>query len=356
MGTGQDNSEDTWGAQDEAGAPVAVRTLADLARLAGVSTGTVSRALAGKSLVNVETRERIQALAREHGFRPNQMASKLRSKRTGVIGIVIPLGHEQRQHISDPFFLTLLGWLADELTESGYDVMLSRAIPDGTRDWLERMTGSGMVDGVLLIGQSDQFEVIEAVARTYRPLVAWGASHEGQIHCAVGTDNLAGGRIAAEHLIAAGARGLAFMGETKGIEIEERWRGASAAAAEAGVPIAHIPISLASDDMGRQIAEAARSADESIDGIICASDLIAMNVLHCLREKGRSVPRDVQVIGFDDLPLASLTVPPLTTIRQEIAKGAQIMVEKLKARLEGSPAESVKMTPLLVVRETTRAT
>ena len=86
-----------------------VRTLADLARVAGVSAGTVSRALAGKSLVNAETRERIQALARQYGFRPNQMASKLRSRRTGVIGVVIPLGHEKRQQISDPFFLTLLG-------------------------------------------------------------------------------------------------------------------------------------------------------------------------------------------------------------------------------------------------------
>ncbi|MCJ2179050.1 LacI family DNA-binding transcriptional regulator [Novosphingobium album (ex Hu et al. 2023)] len=355
MANGQENSGDSGNTPDTSGVPVTVRTLADLARLAGVSTGTVSRALAGKALVNTETRERIQALAREHGFRPNQMASKLRSKRTGVVGIVIPLGHEKRQHISDPFFLTLLGWLADELTESGYDVMLSRALPDGTSDWLERVTGSGMVDGVLLIGQSDQFEVIEAVARHYRPLVAWGAYSEGQTHCAVGTDNIEGGRIAAEHLIASGARKLAFMGEIKGIEIDERWRGASAAAAKAGIPIVHIPISLASEEMGAQIAEAAKSADFTIDGIVAASDLIAMNVLHCLHEKGRAVPGDVQVIGFDDLPLASLTMPPLTTIRQEIGSGAKAMVERLRERLEGAPAGSLKMPPRLVVRETTKA-
>lgn len=339
---------------DTSGVSVTIRTLADLARLAGVSTGTVSRALAGKSLVNLETRERIQALAREHGFRPNQMASKLRSKRTGVIGVLIPLGHEKRQHISDPFFLTLLGWLADELTESGYDVMLSRVIPDGTSEWLERMTGSGMVDGVLLIGQSDQFDNIEAVARKYAPLVAWGSCHEDQVHCAVGTDNVIGGRIAAEHLIACGARKLAFLGETKGIEIDERWRGAEAAAAEAGVPIVHIPISLASDVMGAQIAEAANGDFAEIDGMVAASDLIAMNVLRCLREKGRSVPDDVQIIGFDDLPLASLTMPPLTTIRQEIGNGAKAMVDKLKARLAGTPAGSEKMPPKLIIRETTR--
>jgi len=97
----------------------AVRTITDLARIAGVSPGTVSRALAGKSLVNIETRTKIQAIAREHGFRPNQMASGLRRQKTDVIGVVIPLGHDTRQQISDAFFMTLLGHLADELTREG---------------------------------------------------------------------------------------------------------------------------------------------------------------------------------------------------------------------------------------------
>ncbi|RYY07119.1 MAG: LacI family transcriptional regulator, partial [Alphaproteobacteria bacterium] len=158
-----------------------VRNIADLARLAGVSPGTVSRALAGKALVNAETRARIQALATEHSFRPNQMARRLRTQRTGVIGVVVPLGHERRQHLSDPFFMSLLGHLADSLTENGYDLMLSRIIPDAD-DWLERIVGSGMLDGVLLIGQSDQWETIERVAAEYRPMVVWGSQMPGQIH------------------------------------------------------------------------------------------------------------------------------------------------------------------------------
>ena len=110
-------------AQELAPPPERARTITDLARIAGVSPGTVSRALAGKSLVNAKTRERIEALAREHGFRLNQMASRLRRQKTGVIGVAIPLGHDRRQHISDAFFMTLLGYLADELTERGYDLM-----------------------------------------------------------------------------------------------------------------------------------------------------------------------------------------------------------------------------------------
>ncbi|WP_417818928.1 LacI family DNA-binding transcriptional regulator, partial [Tritonibacter scottomollicae] len=87
-------------AQEHRGRVTRVRTLADLAKIAGVSPGTVSRALAGNSLVNTKTREKIEAIAREHGFRPNQMASKLRRQKTGVIGVAIPLGHDVRQQIS----------------------------------------------------------------------------------------------------------------------------------------------------------------------------------------------------------------------------------------------------------------
>lgn len=352
-GSGKDSTGKT--ATDASGASIEVRTLADLARVAGVSAGTVSRALAGKSLVNVETRERIQALAREHGFRPNQMASKLRTRRTGVIGIVIPLGHALRQRISDPFFLSLLGHLADELTESGYDVMLSRASPDGTSEWLERITASGMVDGVLLMGQSDQFEIIESVAAHYRPLVTWGVYRQGQRHCVVGTDNICGGRLAAEHLIARGARNLVFLGETRSIETDKRHRGAAEAASKAGVPLAHIPISLASDEMPDQIKAAVTKCDQRVDGIVAATDLIAVNALTCLREHGPRVPEDMQVIGFDDLPLAARAVPPLTTIRQDIATGAKAMVERLKARIGGEDSESLVMPASLIMRETTRA-
>src|SRR6185295_14409266 len=97
-------------------------------------------------------------LAREHGFRLNEMASRLRRRKTDVIGVAIPLGHDRRQHVSDTFFMTLLGQLADELTERGYDLMLRRVIPDRDPDWLDRFIGSGMIEGLIVIGQSDQFE------------------------------------------------------------------------------------------------------------------------------------------------------------------------------------------------------
>ena len=230
-----------------------VRTLADLAAIAGVSAGTVSRALAGNSLVNAKTRERIEALAREHGFRPNQMASRLRRQKTGVVGVIIPLGHEQKQQVSDTFFLTLLGHLADELTEHGYDLMLRRVVPTSNEDWLDPFIGSGMIDGVIVVGQSDQFDHLEDIADGYRPMVVWGQHREGQRHCVVGSDNLLGGKLAAERLIAAGAKQLAFVGDTNAPEFAARFAGAKQVAEAFGCGLAELPAHLATSGMTAEI-------------------------------------------------------------------------------------------------------
>jgi len=332
-------------------APTRIKNIAELARLAGVSTGTVSRALANKSLVNKETRERIQALAREHGFRPNQMARRLRTQRTGVIGIVVPLGHELRQHLSDPFFMTILGHLADGLTENGYDIMLSRVIPND-EEWLERIVDSGMLDGVLLIGQSNQSEAIERVAAWYRPMVVWGRHAPGQVHCTVGVDNRAGGRLAGEALIARGARNLAFIGEIAAPEFADRYLGLCDAAEQAGLtrPVQY-EVHVASDIMAEEIAAHVEALGRH-DGIAAASDLIAMHTVRALADIGRRVPEDTVVTGFDDLPLAEQTIPRLTTISQSVGAGAKAMIEALFARISGSDAPSIEMQPVLVQRDT----
>lgn len=329
-----------------------VRTLADLAKIAGVSPGTVSRALAGNSLVNTKTREKIEAIAREHGFRPNQMASKLRRQKTGVIGVAIPLGHDERQRISDTFFMTLLGYLADELTEKGYDLMLRRVIPAQDEDWLDRFIGSGMVDGVIVIGQSDQFERIEDVADGYLPMVVWGNHQEGQRHCVVGTDNRLGGKLAAQRLIASGAGNLAFLGDTQPIEFAARFAGAREVAEKMGVTIRALPTHLSPERTGEEIAEHLREVEGNIDGIFAATDTIAVACLKGLRDRGIDVPRQLRIVGFDDLPISSQTAPPLTTVRQDIAAGAKGLVDLLLRRLDGEDTESLVLPPHLIVRET----
>lgn len=329
-----------------------VRNITDLARLAGVSPGTVSRALADSSLIAKKTREKIQALAREHDFRPNVMARNLRIKRAGAIGVIIPLGHETGQHISDPFFMTMLGHLADALTERGHDLLLSRVIPTDPH-WLNRVVDSGRVDGVILIGQSDQLEVIDRVAERYLPLVAWGANMPGQVHCSVGSNNRKGGEIATRHLIERGCRNFAFFGDPIAPEITERLEGVRSALAQAGLAdaLSILPAHLTAETAHPAISKWLDETKTIPNGIIAASDVIAMSALRALSEHRVSVPCEVHVVGYDDLPFANQTVPPLSTIRQDLARGAAHLVDILFRRISGEKAESVVLEPELVIRQ-----
>jgi DNA-binding LacI/PurR family transcriptional regulator len=328
-----------------------IRNIKELADLAGVSTGTVSRALAGSELISKKTRERIQALADEHGYRPNVMARNLRIQRTGAIGVLIPLGHETGQHISDPFFITMLGLLADALTERGYDLVLRRVIPTDS-GWLERFVSSGRADGVIVIGQSDQTETLDQVAARYRPLVVWGGHVEGQVHCSVGSDNLKGGHMAASHLIAQGCQRIAFFGDPKSLELGQRLEGCRRAMAEAGLEgqLTVLPAHLVAEAAHPDIAQFLGSTVYRPHGIVAASDVIAMSTLRALSEFGLAVPGDVRVIGYDGLAICEQTVPRLSTISQDLNTGAQHLVDMLLRRIAGEDSQSVVMEPKLVVR------
>lgn len=331
-----------------------VRNISDLARIAGVSAGTVSRALSDAGLISQKTRDRIKALAREHDFRPNILARNLRIQRTGAIGVVIPLGHEKGQHISDPFFITMLGLLADALTEQGYDLVLSRVIPtDG--DWLARFTDSGRVDGIIVIGQSDQSEVLDQAAARYRPLVVWGGHTKGQVHCSVGSDNVAGGEMAASHMIERGCKNIVFFGNPNALEIAQRLEGCRTAMAKAGMidGLVVFPAHLAAQAEDSDIANFLNAAKVKPDGIIAASDVIAMSTLSTLAEQGFAVPDDMKLIGYDGLALGEQTVPRLTTIRQDLTTGARNLVDLLLRRIAGEDTASVVMPPELVVRLST---
>ena len=326
------------------------KTLAELAQLAGVSITTVSRALDDNPVIAKKTRARVADLAREHGFKINQSARNLRLKRTGAIGVILPLGHEQRQHPSDPFFMSLLGPLADALTDRGHDMLLSRVIPTD-ESWLDAMVDSGRVDGVIVIGQSDQIDVIERVAKRYRQMVVWGADLPGLEQVTVGSDNVAGGRMAAAHLLTQGRRRLAFFGASDAPEFAARLDGVNQAIAvvENARPPLLLPVHLTTDESYAAIAEFL-SGNPPPDGIVAASDVIAMSALRALAERGARVPHDVAVVGYDDVVIATQTSPPLTTIRQDVARGAETLVDLLFRRIAGEEVESVSMTPELVLR------
>ncbi|KUR79847.1 LacI family DNA-binding transcriptional regulator [Novosphingobium sp. FSW06-99] len=331
-----------------------VRNLKEIAELAGVSTATVSRALTGTGRVNDETRARIAALAQKLGYHPNIVARNLRKQKTSTVGVLVPLGHEDIQHLSDPFFNAMTGFLADALAELGYDLLLSRVIP---RDelWVERLANSGRVDGVLVIGQSNQFGALEAIARRYRPLVVWGGHYPGQIHCAVGSQNRKGGRMAARHLIERGCRRIAFAGPTEGPEFGERFAGVCEVVAEAGLGdgLIRLPTHFELNAAYSDILDLLRATPLMPDGIVAGADVSAIGVIRALGALGYRVPDDVRVVGYDGLPIGELLTPPLTTVDQQLRHGAGLMVDLLMRRIAGEDAPGILIDPVLIVRGST---
>jgi len=328
-----------------------VRSISDLALIAGVSVSTVSRALTGKGTLNQTTRDRIRAIASEHGFRLNVAAQNLRLGRTGAIGVLLPLGHERGQALSDPFFSAMLGHLAEALTERGYDLLLSRVVPE--RDmWLDDFVRSGRTDGIIMVGQSDQGAVLNRAAEHYRAMVVWGAYDPGNAYTTVGSDNYAGGVLAARHLVQRGCKRITYFGHLHAPEFAARQDGFLSALPDEIRRNTAIVASAITPDASRVAAHDYFAAGHRPDGVFAGSDVGAISVIGAAGEYGISIPRDMAVVGFDDILLARLSHPPLTTVRQDIEGGARMLVDLLLRRMAGADTQSVQFAPQLIVRET----
>lgn len=323
-----------------------------MAALAGVSASTVSRALADSPLTAPKTRKRIQALAKQVGFSVNPAASMLRTRLTRTIGLVMPIGPETSQLLSDPFCSAMLTLIANDISSRGYDVLLKRVEPDHD-NWLKAIIDSRRVDGVIILGQSDQDEVIDETARNYLPLVVWGQWRHEQAYTTVGVDNVGGGKLAAEHLIARGRGRLAYVGSTTVPEFRARYEGfLSGLSGRVDAPDVIVPHHHTIEDSYAAAVEYLKTYPTP-DGVFAGSDVVATGVIRALREYGSLVPDDVAIVGFDDVDLALHSNPPLTTIRQDLNTGAKMLCELLFQKLAGEACNSVLLPPQLIVRAST---
>jgi DNA-binding LacI/PurR family transcriptional regulator len=326
--------------------------MADIARMAGVSVSTVSRALAGSTLVNAETRKRVAELARSLNYTINVGAQNLRLKHNRTVSVIVPFDPQTRQHLSDPFFLSLIGSIADALTERGHDMLLSRIDADRL-DLASQFYDTGRSIGIILIGQWHHHDQLNQMALRGVPMVVWGACLPSQVYATVGSDNIDGGRQATAHLIARGARRIVFLGDPELPEIGQRYQGYLRAHAEAGLtpdPKLCRPAAFVRE----QIQDEVRAlVDQRLDfdAMFAGSDLSAMTAIGTLRGLGRQVPQDLLVVGYDDIELAAHFPPPLSTVRQPIVEAGQALVDSLLAQLAGARAAPRLLDTRLVVRE-----
>ena len=326
----------------------------DIARMAGVSTSTVSRALNGSSLTNDETRQRIIELARSLNYTINQSAKNLRMGDNRTIGVVILYDKKTRQHISDPFFLGMLGTLADALTDRNYDLLLSRVDADHLDD-MAALYDTGRARGLIVIGQWGHHDQLNELARRHVPIAVWGAQLPRQMYCSVGSDNVSGGALATEHLLGLGRRRIVFMGDVDMPEAAQRHEGYLLAHQKFGVdidPLLYIKSPFTAEEAQTALHIFLKS-NVAFDAIFAASDLIAINAMGVLKGQGVSIPQQVSVVGYDDIDMASHSFPPLTTVRQPIDVAGGMLMDSLQEVLDGHMAESKHLPTSLVIRGST---
>jgi DNA-binding LacI/PurR family transcriptional regulator len=333
----------------------AANDMAKVARLAGVSLSTVSRSLAGSPMISEETRQRVREIAASINYSVDSSASTLRTGLTRTIAVVIPLEHASKQRLSDPFFLEMLGGIADELAARGYSMLLSKTTQD-PREWIISMVGSRRIDGVIVIGQSLHHTHLNELAAENINMVVWGARLPDQRYVTVGSDNREAGYKGTAHLIEQGCRRIVFLGDPAVPEVNARREGFLQALRAGGIeraPGLEVTVRFGSD-AAYEAVSSLLNAHADFDGIFACSDVIAMSAMRALNERGRKIPADVAIVGFDDVPMAAYTTPPLTTIRQDWGGGTRMLVEQVLRNTAGKSPEATVLPTELVVRGSSR--
>jgi DNA-binding LacI/PurR family transcriptional regulator len=329
----------------------------DIAMLAGVSQPTVSRALRGDRTVNEGTRKRIEAIARQLNYTVDKNASSLRRGKSSTLALLFFEDLLPDESWINPFFLSMLGPILQTCAARGYDLLTS--FRQLSADWHVDYEDSRKADGIILLGYGD-YEVyrarLEQLVAQGTHFVRWGSVDPHAPGTTIGCDNRQGGRDAAAHLVAAGHRGIAFLGEASSRypEFRDRYAGLAEVMREAGLAVdvgLHVD-ALSTEQSGYEAASRLIARGIPFDAIFAASNLIAIGAMRALDEVGMEVPRDVALIGFDDIPAASLTRPPLTTVAQDYRRAGELLVDALIGQIDSTPVEPALLAPRLVVRAT----
>ena len=326
-------------------------TIYDVARLAGVSTATVSRALNGKGQIAPATRAAIDAAVAHLGYHPNTVARSLVTKSTQTIALLLP-------DISNPFYAALVSGIQRRALEAGHTMLLCTTESDREREeeYLNLLRAK-QVDGVLVDGLVLPPDVIARFVRNGLPIVCLDRDVDSTSVPLVQVDNRLGARMAIEHLISLGHRRIAHIAGAPELRISEErivgYRDALAAAGADADP-ALLAIGSFTEEGGHEAMRELLAAGEPT-AVFAANDLSAIGAVNAIVGSGRRVPEDVSVVGFDDLRLARFTTPPLTTIRQPAVEIGERAAQLLLDLAAGRRVRKLRhlLEPELVVRAST---
>lgn len=331
--------------------------IADVAAASGVSTATVSRALADPASVRTETRERVLAAVHRLGYTPNAAARNLRARRSMMAMVFVP-------RLSNPFFSEVIRGIDTELAANGYGLIVGDL--DNTTEkerHLADVVFAGHIDGILVMWERLPERDGRLVTEAGLPAVGVVAMPEGgPVRARVVIDDASGLAEAVEHLLGLGHRHIAYLGGPDGNFNESgRRAGFARALRAAGLDPADMPawngdFRFAS---GEEAARAFLALPRRPTAIACASDEMAIGFVRAVREAGLDVPGEVSVTGFDGLEFGAYCWPPLTTVEQprfEMGKaGARLLLERMRGTVPAEAAETIVLPTRFCVRGSTAA-
>lgn len=321
----------------------------EVAKEAGVSPSTVSRALNGFPGISEKTRERIVEIARKLNYRPNYRGQILTTQSTKNIGLLIT-------DITNPFFPELVMGAEEYASKSGYTVLLGNTSESEEKEtnYLDFFS-RGPVDGIIISASRVSNEHIIMLAEDGLPIVVINRTLEHPKVSYVSTDMEKGGYLATMHLLRLGHSKIAFINGPKHSEVSQRrLEGYKKALKEAGVNYNSdlISFNVPVSESGYKEAIKLLCTGEAPTAIFTYNDVMAFGVIRAAKELGIKIPEELSVVGFDDIFFSSFTDPPLTTIRQLKEELGRMAVELLFKLMEGE-RESLLIEPELIIRNTT---
>ncbi|MCF4967439.1 LacI family transcriptional regulator [Nostoc sp. CMAA1605] len=330
-------------------------SIEDIARKAGVSHSTVSRALRDSPLISARVREEIKRLAQEMNYVPNAIAQSLQNQRTYTVGVIVT-------SIADPFFGELVEGIEEVAKQAGLNVLLNASHGDFEQELaaIENFHYR-RVDGIVIADSRISKQYTKQLTQLTVPtvLINVDTDDRGEIFHSVSIDDRLGGSLAVKHLIDLGHTCIGYLGVGDGSKAEQqRLEGYKIALNNAGLPQNNHWVAIPERnsenyknkdiDIGKEMLS--QLVEAGVTSIFCYNDMVAVGALLACKELGVIVPEDLSLVGFDNTALSSYVTPPLTTVSQRMLEMGQLAMTMLLELFQGKTVENLLLSPFLVER------